>query len=114
MKYFESRRIILVALVSQLFIGSISFTGVANHWFGMKMNIAFLFFILLCIGFTSPNGIALALAPIHKDMGTASALVGMIRIGIAGFASATVGFLKVTNSIPVAGMITITSAMDCW
>jgi DHA1 family bicyclomycin/chloramphenicol resistance-like MFS transporter len=112
LKYFSSQKIFRFALVSQFIIGSIFFTGVVNHWFGRNMNIAFLFLVLLCIGFTSPNGIALALAPIRKNMGSASALVGMIRIGVAGLSSASIGFLSVTNTIPVAGMITATACIS--
>ncbi|QGY42708.1 hypothetical protein GM418_03275 [Maribellus comscasis] len=69
----------------------------------------FLFLILLCLGFTSPNGIALSLDPIQKNLGSASALVGTIRIGIAGLTSGGIGLLNVTNSIPVAGMMVATA-----
>ncbi len=112
LKSFSSQQIFRVALISQFIFGIIYFTGVINHLFGMNLNIVFLFLVLLCIGFTSPNGIALALAPISKNLGTASALVGMIRIGIAGLTSASIGLLKATNSIPVAGMITLTAVMS--
>ncbi|MFO7933414.1 MAG: multidrug effflux MFS transporter [Bacteroidales bacterium] len=112
LKYFSSQKIFLFALVCQFIVGSIYFTGVTNNWFDRNLNIAFLFLVLLCIGFTSPNGIALALAPIRNKLGTASALLGMIRIGIAGLSSASIGLLKATNSIPVAGMITVTSFMS--
>ena len=109
LKYFSSQRIFRFALFSQIAIGTIYFIGVSNQLFGRNLNIAFLFLVLLCIGFTSPNGIALALAPIRKNIGSASAMVGMIRIGIAGLTSASVGVLEATNSIPVAGMITATT-----
>ncbi len=109
LKYFSSQQIFRTALIFQLIIGTLYFTGVANHLLNMNLNIVFLFLVLICIGFTSPNGIALALAPITKNLGTASALVGMIRIGIAGLASASVGLLKATDSVPVAGMIAVTA-----
>mgnify|MGYP006288868779 CR=1 FL=1 len=112
LKYYSSQQIFRVALISQFFFGIIYFTGVSNQLFGMNLNIVFLFLVLLCIGFTSPNGIALALAPISKNLGTASALVGMIRIGIAGLASASIGLLKATSSVPIAGMITATAFMS--
>lgn len=57
-------------------------------------------------------GFALALAPIRKNLDTASALVGMIRIGIAGLASASIGLLKATDSIPVAGMMMVTTFLS--
>jgi DHA1 family bicyclomycin/chloramphenicol resistance-like MFS transporter len=109
LRYFSSQKIFRTALVSQFIIGSVYFAGVMNHWFDRNLNIVFLFLVLLCIGFTSPNGIALALAPIRKNMGSASALVGMIRIGVAGISSASIGLLNVTNSTPVAGMIAATA-----
>ncbi|MFW5877715.1 MAG: multidrug effflux MFS transporter [bacterium] len=112
LRYTSSNKIFFFALVSQFILGAIYFTGVVNQWFGRDLNILFLFLILLGIGFTSPNGIALALAPIRKNMGTASALVGMIRIGIAGLFSASIGVLKATDSTPVAGMITITALLS--
>ena len=109
LRYFSSQKIFRFALASQFIIGSVYFIGVLNHWFDRNLNIAFLFLVLLCIGFTSPNGIALALAPIRKNMGSASALVGMIRIGVAGLSSASIGLLSATNSTPVAGMISVTA-----
>ncbi len=112
LKRFSSQKIFLIALTFQLIFGIIYLTGVSNHWFNRDLNIIFLFLVLFCIGFTSPNGIALALAPIRKNMGTASALVGMIRIGIAGLSSASIGLLKATDSLPVAGMITATASFS--
>jgi len=112
LKYFSSQNIFRFALISQFVFGLIYFTGGISHLLGMNLNIVFLFLILLSIGFTSPNGIALALAPIRKNLGTASALVGMIRIGIAGLASASVGLLKATDSIPVAGMMMATTFLS--
>lgn len=109
LKYFSANKIFFTALICQFIIGIIYFTGVTNHMFDMNLNIVFLFLILLCIGFTSPNGIAMALAPLRRNLGSASALVGMIRIGIAGLTSASVGILNATDSIPVAGMISITA-----
>jgi DHA1 family bicyclomycin/chloramphenicol resistance-like MFS transporter len=112
LKYFSSQKIFRFALVCQFIIGTAYFTGVTNHWFDMNLNIAFLFLVLLCIGFASPNGIALALAPIRKNLGSASAMVGMIRIGVAGLSSASIGLLSATNSIPVAGMIMATAFLS--
>ena len=109
LRFFSSQRIFTVALVSQLIIGIVYFAGVSCHLFDQTLNIVFLFLVLFCLGFTSPNGIALALAPIRKNLGTASALLGMIRIGFAGLTSASIGVMNATDSIPVAGMIALTA-----
>ncbi|HKI90171.1 MAG TPA: hypothetical protein VKA38_14170, partial [Draconibacterium sp.] len=105
LKKFTSRQIFQFALVCQLSIALVFFTGILNDWYGRNTIIVFLFLILLCLGFTSPNGIALSLEPIQKKLGSASALVGTIRIGIAGLSTGGIGLLNVTNSIPIAGMM---------
>lgn len=109
LKKFSSSQIFRFALICQLSVGLLFFTGMWNDWYGRNTIIVFLFLILLCLGFTSPNGIALSLAPIQKNLGSASALVGTIRIGIAGLTSGGVGLLNVTDGVPVAGMIVITA-----
>jgi DHA1 family bicyclomycin/chloramphenicol resistance-like MFS transporter len=112
LKKFSSKQIFRFALVFQVLIGLVFLIGVYNDWYGKNTIIILLFLLLLCLGFTSPNGIALALAPIQKNLGSASALVGTIRIGTAGLASGGVGLLNSTSSIPVAGMITATAIIS--
>lgn len=105
LKKFSSRQIFQFALVIQLLFALLFFIGILNDWYERNTIIVFLFLILLCLGFTSPNGIALSLDPIQKNLGSASALVGTIRIGIAGLSSGGIGLLNVTNSVPIAGMM---------
>jgi DHA1 family bicyclomycin/chloramphenicol resistance-like MFS transporter len=112
LKKFHSRQIFRFALLCQFSIGLVFLVGIMNDWYGRDLTIVLLFLLLLCLGFTSPNGIALALAPIEKNLGSASALVGTIRIGIAGLTSGGIGLLNVTNSLPVAGMIVITVSIS--
>jgi DHA1 family bicyclomycin/chloramphenicol resistance-like MFS transporter len=112
LKKFASKQIFRFALVCQVLTGLFFLTGVINNWYDKNTIIVLLFLLLLCLGFTSPNGIALALAPIHRNLGSASALVGTIRIGTAGLASGGVGLLNITNSIPVAGMISVTALIS--
>lgn len=108
LKRFSSRQIFQFALICQLSIATLFYIGMLNDLYGRNTIIAFLFLILLCLGFTSPNGIALSLAPIQKNLGSASALVGTIRVGIAGLTSGGIGLLNVTNGVPVAGMMVVT------
>lgn len=108
LKRFSSMQIFRFALAFQATTGLVFVTGALNNWYDMYTTIILLFLLLLSIGFTSPNGIALALAPIRENLGSASALVGTIRIGVAGLSSGSIAVLKSTNSIPVAGMIMVT------
>ncbi len=105
LKKFKSRHIFRFALVNQLTIAILFYVGILNGWYGKNTIIVFLFLILLCLGFTSPNGIALSLAPIRERLGSASALLGTIRIGIAGLSSGGIALLNVSDGIPVAGMM---------
>ncbi|NBC82945.1 MAG: Bcr/CflA family efflux MFS transporter [Bacteroidetes bacterium] len=108
LKKYSSAQIFRFALSCQVIIAILFLTGTLYHWYDMNATIVLLFMLLVTIGFTSPNGMALALAPIHKNLGSASALVGTIRIGIAGLSSGGIGLFDSTNSLPVAGMIAFT------
>lgn len=112
LKRFNSRQIFRFALICQLTVSALFLTGMVDDLYGRNTIIVFLFLILLCLGFTSPNGIALSLAPIEKNMGSASALVGTIRIGTAGLTSGGIGLLNVTNGLPIAGMMVVTAIIS--
>ena len=112
LKKFKSQQIFQFALLCQMSFATVFFIGSLNDWYGRNTVIVFLFLILLCLGFTSPNGIALALSPIQKNLGSASALVGTIRIGIAGITSGGIGLLNVTDGVPVAGMMLATACIS--
>ncbi|HTJ48304.1 MAG TPA: hypothetical protein VL443_02540, partial [Cyclobacteriaceae bacterium] len=54
----------------------------------------------------NPNAQALALAPFTKNVGSASALIGFIQLGIAGLASAGVGLFNTSDSVPIVALLT--------
>jgi DHA1 family bicyclomycin/chloramphenicol resistance-like MFS transporter len=56
----------------------------------------------LCLGFISPNAMSLALEPFDGNLGSASALLGTIRIGVAALASASIGLIHATTIAPIA------------
>lgn len=109
LKKFKSRQIFRVALYTQVITAIIFFVGIINSWYSQTATIIMLFVLLLCLGFTSPNAIALALDPIDGNLGSASALMGTIRIGVAGLASGSIGLFHTTSITPVAIMITCTA-----
>ncbi len=109
LKKFKSWQIFRVALYTQVITASFFFVGILNGWYGQTATIGILFILLLCLGFTSPNAIALALEPIDVNLGSASALMGTIRIGVAGLASGSIGLFHTTSITPVAFMMTCTA-----
>jgi DHA1 family bicyclomycin/chloramphenicol resistance-like MFS transporter len=109
LKKFSSLQIFQTAILIQFTVGLLFFIGSFNDWYDKTSTMVMLFLLLLCLGFASPNGIALSLSPIKENLGSASALVGTIRIGVAGITSAGIGLLNVTGSIPVAAMMVATT-----
>jgi DHA1 family bicyclomycin/chloramphenicol resistance-like MFS transporter len=110
-KRYSSARIFNAALTTLVVTGIVFLIGSWNNWYGLVATI-FLFFIALsCLGLTNPNATALALAPFSKNVGSASALLGFLQIGVAGLASACVGLFNASDSTPVAATMTFTSIL---
>ncbi len=105
LRKFTSRQIFRVALFTQVITALFFLLGAYNGWYGKVETLVLLFILLLCLGFTSPNAMALALEPFEGNLGSASALLGTIRIGIAGLASGSIGLFQTSSIIPVAFMM---------
>jgi len=109
MRRHHSAKIFKTALGFQLALGTAFFV---SEWFGlngMGTTIGFLFLILLFAGIAYPNAGALALAPFSKNIGSASALLGFIQLGVGSFTSATVGMLHSKGSLPTALVVCVSS-----
>lgn len=105
LRRFTSRQIFRVALLLQVITALGFFLGAYQGWVGQTATLIFLFLLLLCLGFISPNALSLALEPFEGNLGSASALLGTIRIGVAGLASASIGFFNTTSITPIALMM---------
>jgi DHA1 family bicyclomycin/chloramphenicol resistance-like MFS transporter len=101
-KKFKSPQIFKAALFFQVIMGAIFFLGVYNNWLTLVPTVVILFFLLLCAGLTYPNAAALALEPFEKNAGAASALLGFLQLGVGSVASAGVGMLNISGSLPTA------------
>lgn len=110
-KKYTSEQIFRVALHTLVVTSIIFLIGAANNWYGLEATIALFFIALTCLGLTNPNATALALSPFSKNIGSASALLGFLQIGVAGLSSAGVGLFNATDSLPVAAIMTSTSVV---
>ncbi len=108
LKKFTSKQIFPIALYCQAIVAFLFLLGAVNGWYGEIQTIVLFFLLLLCLGFNAPNALSLAYEPLSGNLGSASALLGTIRIGIAGLASAGIGLFHTKTSLPVALMIAIT------
>jgi len=113
LRRFSSRQIFRVALFMQVFASLVFLYGAYSEWYGQTATLVFLFILLFCLGFISPNAMSLALEPFDGNLGSASALLGTIRIGIAALASASIGIFHATTIAPIALIMatTIMTAM---
>ncbi len=64
-----------------------------------------LWICLSCLGFTFPNSTAAAMAPFGDRAGAASAMLGTMQFGVAGLASAMVGWFEGNGALPMALVI---------
>jgi DHA1 family bicyclomycin/chloramphenicol resistance-like MFS transporter len=108
-KRYSSQQIFQVALYTLVATSIVFALGAWNNWYGLETTIALFFVALTCLGLTNPNATALALAPFTKNIGSASALLGFLQIGVAGLASSGVGVFNSKDSFPIALIMTITS-----
>ena len=108
LRRFNSRQIFRIALILQVVTSLVFLLGAYNGWYGQNATLIFLFLLLLCLGFISPNAMSLALEPFEGNLGSASALLGTIRIGVAGLASASIGFFHASSIAPIALMMATT------
>jgi DHA1 family bicyclomycin/chloramphenicol resistance-like MFS transporter len=111
MKKFSSEKIFEAALTIQMIMSGIFLTCVLTDVLNLY-GVIFMFFLCLsCIGLTNPNANALALAPFSRTVGSASALMGCIQIGVAALVSVGVGVLKASNALPVVMLMVITAVI---
>ncbi len=111
LRKYKSREIFRVALLMQAIINLVFLLGAWYGWWGLATTIGMFFISLSCIGFTYPNASALALASFTRNLGTASALLGFLQMGIGGILSAGVGIFNSTSSIPVVAVMAAASVI---
>ncbi|MEJ0089326.1 MAG: hypothetical protein WDM80_06220 [Limisphaerales bacterium] len=67
-----------------------------------------LFISLSSLGLAYPNA-ALALVPFERNIGSASAMLGFLQIGVSGLASASIGIFDSHTMMPVTLVLVATS-----
>lgn len=111
LKKYTSQQIFKTALFCQLAVAAVFLIGAANGWFGMWGVVGMFLCSLGCLGSINPNASALALAPFENNLGSASALMGFLQIGIAGTLSAFIGLVSIKNITPVPALMLATSTV---
>ena len=105
----QDRKIFHTAVICQNVIMPVILLGTAFGWYGLAANVALLLCYLPFCGIAYPNAAALALAPFTKNIGSASALLGFLQMGIGALASTGVGVLHASSSLPIYAVMAATA-----
>lgn len=106
---FKNETIFKVAITLQAVITILFFAGALNNWYGVSATVTFLFLTLLCIGISIPPSSAIALGPFVSNAGSASALLGLLRLGIGAGVSVLVGLMQLHTYIKLPLILLISS-----
>lgn len=98
---FSSQTIVLFALSYQFIIGLTIIAGVWTESFNVETLIAFMFVFLTGHGLSVPNAAAISLAPFEKNAGSASAMMGFMRMALGGIVSALVSIFHNGTAMPM-------------
>src|SRR5690606_15964642 len=105
LRRFSSEQIIRVSLLYQSVVGLIMIVGVWMQWLDVYSLICLMFIFLTGHGLNSPNTAALSLEPFSKNAGSASAMMGSVRMAMGGLASAMVSIFHTGTALPMVMMM---------
>lgn len=109
LKRFQSIQIFKTALMLQIFISIIILVFTVSGVTSLASTVILFILVLSCIGSIMPNATALALAVFKQNIGSASALMGFLQLGISSIISSLVGLLNTKTMLPVALLLVLTT-----
>ncbi|QNI36339.1 multidrug effflux MFS transporter [Edaphobacter albus] len=104
---FSSQQIFFYALLFQVLMGVVLFTGTRAHLLGLPGMMVLFFFFLFSIGLTYPNAAALGMAPFSREAGSASALLGFLQAGAGSLIATAIGVLGASSIVTLLSLTPI-------
>ena len=101
-----NRLLLLQVAVSTLFLITIVFVDLP-----LIPTILFFFALLTVIGIAFPNAAALALQPITKNVGSASALMGFLQMSLGAALAAIVGVMEIKGMLPTVLVLFVSATL---
>ncbi|QIL75247.1 multidrug effflux MFS transporter [Hymenobacter sp. HDW8] len=111
LRHYQNEQLVYAALICQVLTGVVFLVLISGGWIGLYGTIALLFIFLCCLGFSSPNTAALSLAPFARNAGSASALMGAIRMAMGALASMAVSVFSNGTAVPMVAIMAVTSVV---
>jgi DHA1 family bicyclomycin/chloramphenicol resistance-like MFS transporter len=109
LRKFSSEQIFRATLLVECPVTLLFLVGTVCGWFGLAGTLVLLFIALSSLGLAFPNAAALALVPFDRNIGSASAMLGFLQIGVAGLATASIGIFDSHTMLPVTLVLAATS-----
>ncbi len=107
LKKYSNQQIIRVALSYQVVLGLLLVLGIYFDWFSVGFFIGMLFVFLTGHGLSVPNSAALSLAPFSQNAGSASAMMGFMRMAIGGLVTALVSVFHDGTAMPMVVLMAV-------
>lgn len=109
LRKFTSEQIFRATLLVDCPMVSLLLAGTFFGWLNLPETLVLLFIILSSLGLAFPNAAALSLVPFEQNIGSASAMLGFLQIGISVLASSAIGIFNSHTMMPVALVMAGTS-----
>lgn len=104
-KAHSSQTVFKTTLMVQVVAGVLFLFGSLFLGLGLISTTALLFVILVCAGISYPNAASIALEPFSTNIGSASALLGFLQLGVGSVMAAIVGLLDAKGMLPTAAVV---------
>jgi MFS transporter, DHA1 family, multidrug resistance protein len=101
LKKYRSQQILNVILPVYVAISFLFSIASQMGWLDLPLIVGFIFLLLSCVGIANPNTAALTLAPISKNAGTASSLMGAIQMGLGSLISVFISLFEKPSVTPL-------------
>jgi DHA1 family bicyclomycin/chloramphenicol resistance-like MFS transporter len=111
-KRYTSEAIFKFAISFQAVVSLVFFIVSYFVPLGLPAILVLLFLSLSSLGTASPNAAILALAPFDRNVGSASALLGFLQIGVGAIASTGVGLLDSGGVRPIVALLAASASLS--
>jgi DHA1 family bicyclomycin/chloramphenicol resistance-like MFS transporter len=109
LRKYSSEQIFRATLLVECPVATLLLVGTVCGWFGLEGTLVLLFISLSSLGLAYPNAAALSLVPFDHNIGSASAMLGFLQIGVSGIAAASIGIFDSHSMMPVTLVLAATS-----
>jgi len=111
LRHYEPREIVAKVFLFTLVMAGLLTGQLLTGWGGFPLAVTLLFCCVASAGLLFPNLAALAMAPVGRVAGSASALMGTVQFALGGAAGAVVGFLHDGTARPMVAMLLLFSVL---